>query len=145
MCPLGKLLTPQSQRRMNKKMWDIYLTPQSQRRMNKKMWDVYSTDDCYYCELKPFCTPKEKREILEIADPAKQYLKDSYYSDKGQMIYKRRGPITESRFGLLKSGRNFLGLKRFGRKKSLIDLILEGIGNNIQIIHNYGDLSKLKH
>ena len=127
MCPLGNILMKQSQRRMN-----------------DKMWNVYSEYDCFYCELRPFCTTKEKREILEIADPAKQYLKDSYYSDKGQMIYKRRGPITESRFGLLKAGRNFLGLKRSGRKKSRTDLLLEGISNNIQIIHKYGDLSKLK-
>lgn len=127
LCPLGNILTYQSKRKMN-----------------GKLWNVYSTDDCLYCELKDFCTPKKKREILEIADPAKQYFKDIYYSDKGQKVYNRRGPITESQFALLKHGRNFTGLKRKGRKKSKIDVLLEGISNNIQIIHKYGDLTKIK-
>ncbi len=127
MCPLGNILTYQSKRKMN-----------------GKIWNVYSTDDCLYCDFKDFCTPKKKREILEIIDPSKQYLKDIYYSDKGQEIYKRRGPVTESQFGLLKHVRNFPGLKRKGTKKSRIDLLLEGISNNIKIIHKYGDLSKIK-
>lgn len=100
MCPLGNILTYQSKRKMN-----------------DKIWNVYSTDDCFYCDLKDFCTPKKRREILEIIDPGKQYLKDAYYSDKGQKIYKKRGPITESRFALLKHVRNFPGLKRKGSKK----------------------------
>ena len=127
MCPLGNILTYQSKRKMN-----------------GKIWNVYSTDDCFYCDLKDFCTPKKKREILEIIDPVKQYLKDAYYSDKGQEIYKKRGPITESQFALLKYVRNFPGLKRKGSKKSRIDLLIEGISNNIQIIHKYGDLNKIE-
>lgn len=126
MCPFGSILTYQSKRRMN-----------------NKLWNVYSTDDCLYCEIKEFCTSKKTREIMEIADPLKQYLKDAYYSDKGQQVYKRRGPITESQFGLLKAVRNFPGLKRKGRKKSLIDLLIEGICHNIKIIHKHGDLSKI--
>ena len=80
---------------------------------------------------------------MEIADPLKQYLKDAYYSDKGQQVYKRRGPITESQFGLLKAVRNFPGLKRKGRKKSFIDLLIEAITHNIKIIHKHGDLNKI--
>lgn len=126
MCPFGSILTYQSQRRMN-----------------NKLWNVYSTDDCLYCEIKEFCTSKKTREIMEIADPLKQYLKDAYYSDKGQQVYKRRGPITESQFGLLKAVRNFPGLKRKGRKKSFIDLLIEAIRHNIKIIHKHGDLNKI--
>ena len=100
MCPFGSILTYQSQRRMN-----------------NKLCNVYSTDDCLYCEIKEFCTSKKKtREIMEIADPLKQHLKNAYYSDKSQQVYKRRGPITKSQFGLLKTVRNFPGLKRKGRK-----------------------------
>ena len=126
MCPFGSILTYQSKRRMN-----------------NKLWNVYSTDDCLYCEIKEFCTPKKTREIMEIANPLKQYLKDAYYSEKGQQVYKRRGPITESQFGLLKAIRNFPGLKRKGVKKSRIDLLIEGICHNIKIIHKNIDLSKI--
>ena len=45
MCPFGSILTYQSQRRMN-----------------NKLWNVYSTDDCLYCEIKEFCTSKKKHE-----------------------------------------------------------------------------------
>ena len=42
----------------------------------------------------------------------KEKLKDDYFSDYGQKIYKKRAPITESIFGVLKTGRNYNGLKR---------------------------------
>lgn len=126
MCPMGN-----------------FLEYKSKRRMNGKLWNVYTTDDCLYCELHPLCTTKKTREILEIADPLKQYLKDAYFSDKGQLIYKRRGPITESQFALLKEKRNFPGLQRKGQRKCWIDLLIQGITHNIQIIQKYGELKKL--
>ena len=62
---------------------------------------------------------------------------------KARRFYKKRGPVTESQFALLKYVRNFPGLKRKGSKKSRIDLLIEGISNNIKIIHKYGDLNKI--
>lgn len=80
------------------------------------------------------CTSNRIREITEIADPYKQKLKDDYFSDYGQQIYKKRAPITESIFGVLKTGRNYGGLKRLG-KKCIIDLNIEATVHNIKIIH----------
>ena len=36
------------------------------------------------------CTSNRIREITEIADPYKQKLKDDYFSDYGQQIYKKK-------------------------------------------------------
>ena len=47
---------------------------------------------------------------------------------------KKRAPITESIFGVLKTGRNYGGLKRLG-KKCIIDLNIEATVHNIKIIH----------
>ena len=77
------------------------------------------------------CTANKKREILEPADP----IKDHYYSDKGQQIYKKRASITESAFEILKRAQNYRGLQRTGHKKCLIDLKIEATTYNIKIIH----------
>ena len=82
---------------------------------------------------------KEKRSAgPRTAAPARTRrtrIKDHYYSDKGQQIYKKRAPITESAFGILKRAQNYRGLQRTGREKCLIDLKIEATTYNIKIIH----------
>ena len=73
----------------------------------------------------------------------KTVFKRCIFSDKGQQVYKRQEHITESQFGLLKDVRNFPELKRKGRKKSFIDLLIESISHNIKIIHKHRDLNKI--
>ena len=62
-------------------------------------------------------------------------MKDDYFSDYGQQIYKKRAPITEPIFGVLKNGRNYGGLKRLGKRKCILDLNIEATVHNIKIIH----------
>lgn len=111
------------------------LTYKSKRRMNNQLLNVYSSDECLNCKHLKECTANKKREILEPANPIKQRIKDHYYSDKGQQIYKKRAPITESAFGILKRAQNYRGLQRTGREKCLIDLKIEATTYNIKIIH----------
>ena len=103
--------------------------------MNNQLLNVYSSDECLNCKHLKECTANKKREILEPANPIKQRIKDHYYSDKGQQIYKKRAPITESAFGILKRAQNYRELQRTGHKKCLIDLKIETTTYNIKIIH----------
>ena len=48
---------------------------------------------------------------------------------------QKRAPITESIFGVLKTGRNYNGLKRLGKRKCIVDLNIEATVHNIKIIH----------
>lgn len=53
----------------------------------------------------------------------------------GKKFTKKRAPITESIFGVLKTGRNYNGLKRLGKRKCIVDLNIEATIHNIKIIH----------
>ena len=59
-------------------------------------------------------------------------------------IYKKRLPITESIFGVLKTGRNYKGLKRLGKQKCIINLNIEATIHNLKIIHKNIIEKKLK-
>lgn len=107
----------------------------NKRKINGRYHNIYSTKKCKKCIKLKECTSNRIREITEVADPYKQKLKDDYYSDYGQKIYKKRTPITESIFSVLKTGRNYSGLKRLGKEKCIIDLNIESIVHNIKIIH----------
>ena len=48
---------------------------------------------------------------------------------------KKRAPITESIFGVLKTERIYGSLKRLGKRKCIIDLNIEATVHNIKIIH----------
>ena len=48
---------------------------------------------------------------------------------------QKRAPITESIFGVLKTGRNYNGLKRLGKRKCIVDLNIETTVHNLKIIH----------
>lgn len=105
------------------------------RKINGRLHKIYSTTKCkQYPKLKK-CTSSRVKEITEVADPYKEKLKDDYFSDYGQKIYKKRAPITESIFGVLKTGRNYNGLKRLGKRKCIVDLNIEATVHNIKIIH----------
>ena len=53
----------------------------------------------------------------------------------GKKFTKKRTPITESIFGVLKTGRNYNGLKRLGKQKCIINLNIKTTVNNLKIIH----------
>ena len=59
-------------------------------------------------------------------------------------IYKKRLPITESIFGVLKTERNYNGLKRLGKQKCIINLNIEATIHNLKIIHKNIIEKKLK-
>lgn len=65
------------------------------RKINGRLHKIYSTTKCkQYPKLKK-CTSSRVKEITEVADPYKEKLKDDYFSDYGQKIYKKRAPITD--------------------------------------------------
>ena len=105
------------------------------RKINRRLHKTYSTTKCKQCPKLKKCTSSRVKEITEVADPYKEKLKDDYFSDYGQKIYKKRAPITESIFGVLKTGRNYNGLKRLGKRKCIVDLNIEATIHNIKIIH----------
>lgn len=105
------------------------------RKINGRLHKIYSTTKCKQCPKLKKCTSSRVKEITEVADPYKEKLKDDYFSDYGQKIYKKRAPITESIFGVLKTGRNYNGLKRLGKRKCIVDLNIEATVHNIKIIH----------
>lgn len=113
----------------------IKLPFKNKRKINGRYYNIYSTNKCKKCPKLKKCTSNRIREITEVADPYKQKLKDDYYSYYGQKIYKKRAPITESIFGVLKNGRNYNGLKRLGKEKCIVDINIEAIVHNIKIIH----------
>lgn len=113
----------------------VKLPYKNKRKLNNKLHNIYSTNGCKKCLKLKKCTSNRIIEITEIADPYKQKLKDDYFSDYGQQIYKKRASITESIFGVLKTGRNYSGLKRLGKRKCIIDLNIEATVHNIKIIH----------
>ena len=48
---------------------------------------------------------------------------------------QKRAPITESIFGVLKTGRNYNSLKRLEKQKYIINLSIETTVHNLKIIH----------
>ena len=48
---------------------------------------------------------------------------------------QKRAPITESIFGVLKTGRNYNSLKRLEKQKGIINLNIETTVHNLKIIH----------
>ena len=105
------------------------------RKINGRLHKIYSTTKCKQCPKLKKCTSSRVKEIIEVADPYKEKLKDDYFSDYGQKIYKKRAPIMESIFGVLKTGRNYNGLKRLGKRKCIVDLNIETTAHNLKIIH----------
>ncbi len=59
------------------------------RKINGRLHKIYSTTKCkQYPKLKS-CTSSRVREITEVANPYEEKLKDDYFSDYGQKIYKK--------------------------------------------------------
>lgn len=48
---------------------------------------------------------------------------------------QKRAPLTESIFGVLKTGRNYNSLKRLEKQKGIINLNIETTVHNLKIIH----------
>ncbi len=105
------------------------------RKINEQLHKIYSTTKCKQCPKLKSCTSSRVKKITEVAYPYKEKLKDDYFSDYWQKIYKKRTPITESIFGVLKTGRNYNGLKRLGKQKCIINLNIKTTVNNLKIIH----------
>lgn len=95
----------------------VKLPYKNKRKLNNKLHNIYSTNECKKCLKLKKCTSNRIREITEIADPYKQKLKDDYFSDYGQQIYKKRAPITESIFGVLKNWKKLWWFKKIRKKK----------------------------
>lgn len=59
------------------------------RKINGRLHKIYSTTKCKQCPKLKKCTSSRVKEITEVVDPYNEKLKDDYFSDYGQKIYKK--------------------------------------------------------
>ena len=106
-------------------------------KINGELYKVYSTNECKICKNLKECTKSRKGEIFDLVHPLRIKMRESYNSDFGRQIYKKRFHTGEVNFAILKNSRKFQGIERIGIKKAETELALEVIAHNIKIIHKH--------